>query len=64
MNQETLNIALPTIKQRIFDQYKQSWYQNINYSQRLITYCRFKHSFEIEQYIDFITDRKFQNGIN
>ena len=32
MNQETLNIALPTIKQRIFDQYKQSWYQNINNS--------------------------------
>ena len=57
INQETLNIAIKTIKQRKFDRYKQSWYQNINNSQRLITYCRFKHSFEIEQYLDFITDR-------
>jgi len=30
----------------------------------LIAYCRFKHSFEIEQYLDFITDRRFKNSIN
>ena len=64
INQETLNIALPPIKQRTFDRYKQSLYQNINNSQRLITYCRFKHSFEIEQYLDFITDRWFKNSFN
>jgi len=33
INQETMNTALPPIKQRIFDQYKQSWYQNLNNSQ-------------------------------
>ena len=44
VNQEHNNdLLLKLIKERILDQYKQSWYSAINNSQRLISYCRFKH---------------------
>ena len=45
VNQEHNNDLL-LIKERILDQYKQSWYSAINNSQRLISYCRFKHDFK------------------
>ena len=51
---------LPIIKQRIPDQYYQSWYSNINNSQRLAAYSRFKHSFNLELYLDIIYDRQFK----
>ena len=59
-DQEIADIYLPTIKQRILDQYYQSWYRNINNSRRLSTYCRFKHSFNLEPYLDTIYERKFK----
>ena len=58
--QENLNIYLPLINQRIFDQYYQSWYSNINNSQRLSSYCRYKQTFQIEKYLDSITERKYK----
>ena len=60
IQQEHLNIYLPLIKQRIFDQYYQSWYSTINNSQRLSSYCRYKHTFQIEKYLDSITERKYK----
>lgn len=49
------------IKQRMLDHYHQTWYSKINNSKRLKTYCRSKHSFSIEPYLDYYgTDRRFQ----
>ena len=45
---------LSIIKQRIFAQYHQSWYSDINNSQTLISYSRFKHNFELKDYLDSI----------
>ena len=38
------DLHLPIIKQRILDQYQQTWYGNINNSQRLSSYCPYKHA--------------------
>ena len=59
-NQEIADIYLPTIKQRILDQYYQSWYSNINNSQRLSAYNRFEHSINLESYLDIIYERKYK----
>ena len=56
----SLDSLFTTIKQRILDQYYQTWYCNINNSQRLITYSRFKHTFNLEQYLDSIHDKKLK----
>ena len=42
------------LKLRIFDNYKQSWYGNINNSPRLKAYSIFKHNFELEKYLDIV----------
>ena len=60
ISQDTYNISLPIIKQRLFDQYYQSWYSNINNSHRLESYCHFKHNFNIEPYLDIISDNKYK----
>ena len=51
-------IPFNLIKQHILDTYHQSWYASINYSNRLLMYSRYKHDFQIENYLDFITDKK------
>lgn len=53
-------IPFSLIKQRILDCYKQSWYANINNSNRLLMYSRFKHDFAFENYLDFIQEKKFK----
>lgn len=45
MEQDNYDALLTVIKQRILDQYYQSWYSEINNSQRLISYSRYKHTF-------------------
>ena len=62
INQDNiLTIRLNTIKQRLLDHYYQSWYSNINNSRRLRTvlYCIFKHNFNLEPYLDIITNKRF-----
>ena len=54
MEQDNYDALLTIIKQRILDQYYQSWYSEINNSQRLISYSRYKHTFQLEQYLDII----------
>ena len=54
INQPENSIKYETIKQRIYDQYYQSWYSNINNSLRLFYYRIFKHNFVQEKYLDFI----------
>ena len=60
----SLDSLLATIKQRILDQYYQTWYCNINNSQGLITYSRFKHTFNLEKYLDSIHDKKLKIAMN
>ena len=55
-----MTIPFSLIKQRILDLYKQSWYANINNSNRLVMYTNFKHNFEFEHYLDFIQEKKYK----
>jgi hypothetical protein len=64
INQETCDISFNIIKQRILDHYYQTWYSEINNSRRLITYSRFKHSFELEPYLDQITEKKYRIALS
>jgi len=48
INQFNIRIHFNTIQSRILDVFKQSWYSNINNSNRLETYCLFKHEFIFE----------------
>ena len=64
INQDTYDISLPIIKQRLFDQYYQSWYNKINTPHRLESYCRFKHNFNVEPYLDIISDNKYKIALS
>lgn len=59
-NQAFIAINYLTIKQRILDIYKQSWYAKINNSGRLSSYCLFKHEFESEKYLSCISENKYR----
>lgn len=58
--QKEIEIPFASIKLRIFDNYKQSWYGNINNSPRLQAYSIFKHNFEPEIYLDIVSDKKYK----
>ena len=60
IHQNDIDIPFNLIKQRLLDTYKQSWYSTINNSNRLETYARCKHEFEIEKYLDFMKEKKFK----
>ena len=57
-NQFNTVINFNTIKCRTIDIYRQDWYSSINNSRRLETYAMFKHSFEFENYMDYIQEQK------
>ena len=63
-NEQHCDIFFLEIKQRILDQYNQSWYSDINNSQRLASYSRIKHSFESESYLDNISERKYKIALS
>ena len=48
LHQTEIDIPFELIKQRIFDNYYQSWYSEINNSSRLSMYSRYKHEFQFE----------------
>ena len=60
VQQDDINIPCDLIQQRIMDMCKQSWYPNINNSSRLLMYASFKHEFEMEHYLDFITEKNIK----
>lgn len=60
LQQNEINIPFNLIKQRIIDLYQQSWYANINNSNRLCMYSRYKHDFNFEKYLDSIAEKKFK----
>ena len=53
LQQNKITIPLNVIKHRIYDSCSQSWYAEINNSNRLITYASYKHEFTFEKYLDF-----------
>ena len=57
VHQFEITIPYNLIKQRISDMCKQSWYSSINNSNRLEMYSRFKHEFNMENYLDFIKEK-------
>ena len=58
--QAEIGVPLELIKQRLLDSYYQSSYSNINNSNRLLSYARFKHEFRFEHYLVFIVERKYR----
>ena len=65
LNQSDVDfININLIKQRIFDIYQQSWYADINNSNRLETYSRFKHNFQVETYLNSLLDKKFRISLS
>ena len=58
--QNEIEISYYHIKQRIIDLYHQTWYTEINNSSRLSTYSLFKHTFECEKYLDYISEDKYR----
>ena len=57
-NTEIINYE--QIKLRILDIYKQTWYADINNSNRLETYNLYKHDFNLEKYLSCIKENKFR----
>ena len=64
LQQAEIDVPLSLIKQRLFDSYYQSWYSNINNSNRLLSYAGFKHEFKFEKYLDFIGERKYRTALS
>ena len=62
--QSDIEIPFHCIKTRIFDIYKQKWYSDINNSSRLRSYCLFKHTFETENYLDFISHNDYKIALS
>ena len=59
LQQGEIDIPLSLIKQRIFDHFYQTLYTDINNSNRLITYARYKqHEFNCVNYLDFTANNK------
>ena len=59
-SQDIDTVPFSFIKQRIMDNYYQSWYAEINNSQRLSAYCRFNHNFNQEKYLDVIQENNIK----
>jgi hypothetical protein len=57
LNHLTIDIPLHFIIQRLKDTYIQSWISNIDNASRLSSYCRYKHKFTIEPYLNFLNDK-------
>lgn len=57
-------IPFNAIKQRIFDMYTQKWYADINNSNRLQSYSTHKQIFELEKYLNILTENKYKTALS
>jgi hypothetical protein len=57
INQYTVNISINYIIQRLKDVHVQTWQTDIDNSSRLSSYRRYKHTFELESYLSFLSDK-------
>ena len=62
-NQDTVTINYNYIKQRIIDNYIQTWHSNINESKRLDSYSKYKENFVLEEYLSKTTNRKYTTSL-
>ena len=62
--QTAIDINYASIKQRILDIYKRSWYAKLNNSGRLSSYCLFKHDFTPEKYLSCINENKYRVALS
>ena len=60
LTQDVYGVPFSAVKQRIIDVFQQTWYTEINNSSRLSSYCRFKHAFTQEKYLDCISEKKYR----
>ena len=62
LTQDVNGVPFSAVKQRIIDVFQQTWYTEINNSSRLTcsSYCRFKHAFTQEKYLDCISEKKYR----
>ena len=60
LRQGDITIPFTLIKQRILDLYKKTWYAEINNSNRLLMYSRFKHELDFENHLDFISEKNIR----
>ena len=63
LSEEINNVKLESIKKRIFDNYYQKWYSDINNSSKLKSYSIFKHTFNREKYLDVIKERHLKTSL-
>lgn len=59
-----IEIPFTSIKQSILDNYIQKWSSDINNSPRLQSYCKFKHIFELENYLQIPLENKYRTAIS
>ncbi len=64
INQNITESQFIQCKQRILDNYSQTWHGEINSSTRLSTYCLFKHSLSLESYLDKINEPKYKIALS
>ncbi len=57
---DDMEIPLPEIKQRIHDQFHQSWHNSLIESSKLKLYRRYKQTLELEPYIDSVHVLKYK----
>ena len=60
LDQAHIQIPFAMIKQRILDNYFQSWHDSISSSPKLQTYTTFKHTLELEKYLDLKIENKYR----
>ena len=63
-SQSNMEIPFTAIRQRILDMYCQKWYSDINNSNRLQSYCLYKHAFKLEDYLIDVTENKYKIALS
>jgi len=53
-----ISINFASVRQRIRDQFQQTWLESISNMPKLSYYCKFKSTFEYEDYLDYVSQEK------
>ena len=62
--QFNMPVDFKAIKYKILCLYYEKWYAIINNSPRLETYSLFKHTFDLEKYINIIKESKYRTALS
>ena len=66
VNQNVCTINISVLKERLFDQYKQTWYNDIINSSKLHYYSHFKQSFgpQCEKHLSVVHNRNYRRALS